>query len=114
MYKIYLVKVNQMKSLLVDLFGELVENVYVEFYAFSTLLKRIFSRPFKKYTIKIITISPKPIVRNRIGKKNSLKIYLRLEFQKIFMICFVSVNIFKIQSFQEAHQSFHVQLYILQ
>lgn len=35
MYKIYLVKVNQMKSLLVDLFGELVENVYVEFYAFS-------------------------------------------------------------------------------
>lgn len=48
MHKIYLVKVNQMKSLLVDLFGELVENVYVEFYAFSSYTREETYIQFKE------------------------------------------------------------------
>ena len=33
--KIFLVKINQHKDFFVDLFGDIVENVYLEFYAFS-------------------------------------------------------------------------------
>lgn len=35
MFKIFLIKANQVKPTIVNIFGELVENVYLEYYAFS-------------------------------------------------------------------------------
>ena len=36
MYKIYLIKINEHKKVLENIFGDIVENVYVEFFVFPS------------------------------------------------------------------------------